>query len=271
MSDDSTNTFDANTLAGALSPAQMESAAGVEAGAGAEAIPAKFRREDGTLNQDALLASYLALESKGTDEEAPALEGAEPEAATEESGYIANPELSSALAEKGIDMTALNESFYEGGEELSEDWFDKLAEAGYSRGDVETYVAGVKATNESNRAAVGSDVESIYAVAGGQAGFESMLSHFASEGGSEHSERYNAAREAGDIAGMKGATADLYAEYRAAVGTEPGRRVGTVDSGVAPSGFRSFAEQKAAQTDPRYRKDPAYRAEVTTKIMNSKF
>ena len=55
------NTHDALNEAQVLSPEDTAKAAGVDS---IEDIPAKFRNEDGSLNQRALLNSYLNLEAK---------------------------------------------------------------------------------------------------------------------------------------------------------------------------------------------------------------
>ena len=60
----------------------------------------------------------------------------------------------------------------------------------------------------------------------------------------------------------------MKAAYEAAVGTDPQRRV-EGDSGKATvQGYQSKREMIDAMRDPRYQKDPAYRADVARRIQN---
>ena len=272
------NTHDALNEAQVLSPEDTAKAAGVES---IEDIPAKFRNEDGSLNQRALLNSYLNLEAKqGRDssQEVSTEEGWEEKPkevdqddTPKEQKYQENPELSSALAEKGVDMQELTKDFYANDETLSQDWYDKLETAGYSKQDVDMYVAGVKATNAANREAGQAETKAIMDMVGGDEGYNQMMDYFDANGGSKYSQAYNDALNSNDLAALKAAVGDMYLEYRTTEGAEPNRRVGGGDANQGQTGYRSQAEMLADMKDPRYSRDPAFRADVERRAVASRF
>lgn len=260
---------------GILTPEQEAQAAGVEPGA---EVPAKFRNEDGTLNQEALLQSYLALESK--QGEAPSEEAEEPEVQEEqqeeeqpkpEEPADAQEQARSALNEKGIDPDTITQDFYNNGEQLSDEWYGKLAEAGYPRELVDTYVKGLQAQNASAKDEGAAIAQEVYSVAGDEGNFKQMMDYFEANGGTQHADRYNAALQSQDVSSLKAAVADMYVEYRAAEGVEPVRRVAAADGGSGVGVYRSFAEMKADMANPKYRHDPAFRKDVEAKALRSKF
>lgn len=260
---------------GALSPDQaIQAAGGVQS---VEDIPAKFRNEDGSLNSEKLLSSYLNLEqNQGAGESDSQGQDTQDANATDKDAdeggdsTSTDAETVKALEEKGINTEDLTKSFYDNGQELTADWYAKLEEAGYPKSLVDTYVAGLTAQNESATQAGKAELDNIVAIAGGESNYNEMMDYI-DKNGSAHAERYNSALDAGDIAGVKAAAADMYVEFRAAEGTEPGRRVSGSDASPGVVGYRSMAEQKAAQADPRYKSDSAYRQDVMNRAMASTF
>lgn len=274
------NMHDANNEAGVLSPEDTAKAAGVE---NLDQIPEKFRNEDGSLNQSALFESYLNLESKlgeGSDDKK--ADNAQDSDTTNDTtddkqdvgdkggDYETNPEAAKFLSERGIDMADVNKAFYDNNESLPEEWYAKFEEAGIPRSLVDTHVAGVKSANSETRNSATAESDAIMNMVGGDAGYNQMMD-WVDANGSAHAEKYNAAVKADDMASLKIAVADMYAEYRAADGTEPAKRVGQGDTNTAPAGFRSMAEMVRAMKDSRYDSDPAYRADVAKKALASTF
>jgi hypothetical protein len=109
------------------------------------------------------------------------------------------------------------------------------------------------------------DVFGIQESVGGQEEYQNML-QWASQNLSEQEiNLYDAAMDKGDPLTMFFAAQALFARYQDGVGYD-----GELLTGSAPQstsqGFRSQAELIAAMSDPRYDKDPAYRADVADKL-----
>jgi hypothetical protein len=65
------------------------------------------------------------------------------------------------------------------------------------------------------------------------------------------------------------AISGLKARFEAAVGSDPSLVRGSAAAGGAGAGYQSRAEVTADMKDPRYKKDPAYRAAVQAKLSRS--
>jgi len=109
------------------------------------------------------------------------------------------------------------------------------------------------------------DVAGIQESVGGPEEYGSMI-QWASQNLSEQEiNLYDAAMDKGDPLTMFFAAQALFARYQDGVGYD-----GELLTGSAPAstsqGFRSQAELIAAMSDPRYDKDPAYRADVADKL-----
>ena len=116
--------------------------------------------------------------------------------------------------------------------------------------------------------ATSDDIEQIQASIGGTEEYQSMI-QWASENLSEQEVgMYDTVMDRGDPLAMFFAVQALNARYQDAVGYD-----GELLTGQSPRNtsdvFRSQAELVAAMSDPRYDKDPAYRADVADKLDRS--
>ena len=116
--------------------------------------------------------------------------------------------------------------------------------------------------------ATSDDIEQIQASVGGTEEYQSMI-QWASENLSEQEVgMYDTVMDRGDPLAMFFAVQALNARYQDAVGYD-----GELLTGQSPRNtsdvFRSQAELVAAMSDPRYDKDPAYRADVADKLDRS--
>ena len=112
------------------------------------------------------------------------------------------------------------------------------------------------------------DIEQIQASVGGTEEYQSMI-QWASENLSEQEvSMYDTVMDRGDPLAMFFAVQALNARYQDAIGYD-----GELLTGQSPRNtsdvFRSQAELVAAMSDPRYDKDPAYRADVADKLDRS--
>jgi hypothetical protein len=178
------------------------------------------------------------------------------------SAPVADPAKAAAEA-KGVDFTKLSDEYAQGGK-LSDATYADLAAKGFDKSVVDSYIAGQVAL------AAQYDQKGITA-AGGEKQFAAMQAWAAANVPANELAAYNEAVASMDEGRMTLAVAGMRSRYEAANGTKPNLINGgnTPASGDAP--FQSIAEQKAAQSDPRYKTDPAYRAQVYARIAASNY
>ncbi len=139
---------------------------------------------------------------------------------------------------------------------LSEDSYAKLAAYGLDAGIVNSYIAGLAAQRSAAETAV-------YQSIGGQANYTAMTAWAASTLQPAQIESFNKA-VAGEPAGRDLAVLGLFAQYQSAVGKPPSLLSG--GSAADTLGYSSKAQMVAAMSDPRYKKDAAYRNTVHQKL-----
>jgi hypothetical protein len=150
---------------------------------------------------------------------------------------------------------------YEKGE-----WDDQLVEFINKQNPIDVMNLMLERQGQSQApTATEQDVAGIQESVGGQEEYGSMI-QWASQNLSEQEiNLYDAAMDRGDPLTMFFAAQALFARYQDGVGYD-----GELLTGKAPQssaqGFRSQAEVLAAMSDPRYDKDPAYRADVAAKL-----
>lgn len=116
--------------------------------------------------------------------------------------------------------------------------------------------------------ATSDDIAQIQESVGGDTEYQNMI-QWASQNLSEQEvAMYDAVMDRGDPLAMFFAAQALNARYQDAVGYDGELLAGTAPRNTADV-FRSQAELVAAMSDPRYDKDPAYRADVADKLERS--
>lgn len=143
---------------------------------------------------------------------------------------------------------------------LSDKSYGELEKLGYPKEFVDTYIAGQVAMAERAQ-------QEVFNSVGGADTYRQMTEWAASNLSQDEVQAYNAAVESGDKAQVMFAVKGLQARFR---GSQEPRTISGSGARVA-SGFRSSAEIVEAMRDPRYQKDPAYRADVERKLANSSF
>jgi len=225
-------------------------------------LPEKFK------SPEELAKAYAELEQKLGQRQAPAEgdQGGQPE----HQGQDAEQQMqqaTEALKVAGLDITPFSEEFARDGK-LSDDSYAKLAEAGFSREVVDTFIRGVQAEQNSVQEMAEKDVAEIKALAGGEDAYLQMIQWAATALSPEEIQAFDSLTETGNKDVIKMAVAGLVARWQAAEGKEPelildGRKPGQ-------DVFRSVAEVTAAMRDPRYKTDEAYRNDVIAKLGRSK-
>ncbi len=199
------------------------------------------------------LALAYAAATKAKDEPATEADAAA-KAASDETA-------AKAVTDAGLDMDAL-EAKIGSGKGLDEADYTALAKVGIKKEMADNYIAGAIALSEQFTARV-------YAEVGGQEAFEA-ISAWAAQGGvpASNVEAFNNALDSGDEASVKLALAGLNALYQAAGNKAPALLTG--QRGAATADVYASAQQMMADMrDPRYAKDPAFRAQVAAKLGRS--
>jgi hypothetical protein len=209
-------------------------------------VPEKFwDAAKGVVNVEAMLKSHSELEKKL---------GAGPAAGTPDAMQAAQAAVTAAK----LDMGTLTQEFAKDGK-LGDASYAALAAAGIDKAVVDQFIAGQMAVAKSAEVALMDSV-------GGEAAWNSMAAWANANLQASDHEAFNAAvNKGGDTAKL--AMAGLKAKYEAANGVQPKLVSGAAaagNTGVQP--FASRAEVTEAMRNPKYRSDPAYRANVIARI-----
>lgn len=160
-----------------------------------------------------------------------------------------------------IDFNALTTEYQQNGGKLTDASLASLKEHGFSKADVDTYIAG-------RQAQVASVMNAATTAAGGEETLKSAMAWAETNLSVADKEAFNAATATNDPARVKLAVQGLMASYTNAVGKDGklvrGGELGGAGGGVQP--FDSLAQQIAAQGDKRYSTDPAFRQNVINRI-----
>lgn len=167
----------------------------------------------------------------------------------------ATPE-AALVTKAGLDMEVLTKEYTEAGE-LSEASLTALAAIGVTKDVVTTYFRGQEALAQR-------EIAEVQAFAGGKESYEAMVTWAGQNMTKPEITAYNAAMT-GDTETRKMAIEALKSKYVAKTGSGPKVIVGDGTS-PAPAGYESKAQMTSDMKDPRYAKDPAYRAAVERKI-----
>ena len=216
-------------------------------------IPEKFWDADkGEVNVAALLKSQqdaeAALRAGKNPDEQPAESSAEetPGVTGEQKPIVADA--SAEYAENG---------------ELSADTYTALEGVGLSKDMVDTYIAGQQAIVTSLQAAAGEPF-------GGLKGFNTAADWAAENLSDDEVAALDVQLTSMNPAIVKQGAAALQAKYAANADITPDVTLtGNGNPGTSGSAFQSSAEMQKAMSDPRYKNDPAFRAEVANKIARS--
>lgn len=212
-----------------------------------EWLPEKFK------SPEDMAKAYAELESKLGQPKQDATPSDNKQPQTPE-----NPQ--QALQDKGLDLNEFSQEFASKGE-LSQESYEKLAKAGYSKDIVDNYIAGQQARAAQFETSIKSEV-------GGEERYGEMIEWAKANMTPAEIAAYNAAVSSGNADQAKLAALGLSAKFSKAVGSDPQRLLGGQKAG-SEDVFESTAQVTEAMRDPRYAKDPAYRAKVQAKLSRS--
>ena len=165
----------------------------------------------------------------------------------------------------------MNKHFEENNGTLSEEMYEQLGKAGFSKNIVDSYLEGVRqqvgfeSTEPAEAAPVltETEVNAIHNIAGGKDGYENLMSWAGQNLSDEDAKNFDEVIETGNKAAVTFAVKALNAQYEDAVG-----RDSTLVTGKAapPDTYRSMAEVVRDMNNPLYDSDEAYRADVRRKL-----
>lgn len=179
-------------------------------------------------------------------------------------------EMINIAAERGMSVETIEaiQREYEENEELSDESYAKLAEIGYTKAFIDSYIRGQEALVEQY-------VNSVIEYAGGRERFDALYNHLETHN-PEAAQSLDNALTNRDLATVK-AIINLAGESRAkAFGRKPTRSVTSRAIPAKPQatkreGFADRSEMIKAMSDPRYRTDANYRRQVEQKVIDSNF
>ena len=175
--------------------------------------------------------------------------------------------LANTLQEAGIDAQDISTRFNESGE-ISEEDYSKLKEVGFSKGVVDSYLAGIKAQSSNAVEVADSQIKAIQDSVGGAEQYGKLTAWAVENLPSDQVEAFNALTETGNAASIQLAVNGIQSQYNNAMGKEPSLVTGKAgQSAVSP--YRSTAEVVTAMRDPRYGKDVSYTENVQRRLADS--
>lgn len=221
-------------------------------------VPEKFwDAATGKVNTEALLKSYSELEKgRGKVADPAVVETPEARAAADALAVKATADKAAAQS-AGVDLPALATEFAENNGSLTEKSYEDLAAKGYDRTLVDGYIAGQLALNQSAEV-------SALAIVGGKENYGKMIQWAAATLTASEQDAFDKSVMLGGEH-TKLAVAGLKSKYESVNGIEPSL-IGGKQGGRATQGYTSRAEMTQDMKDPRYAKDPAYRASVLAKL-----
>lgn len=145
---------------------------------------------------------------------------------------------------------------------LSDESYKRLESRGIPRALVDSYISNHQAASDSRMQAVEAQV---VASVGGPESYAQMAVWASKAFNADEISTFNQVMQSGDAKMMMFAVNGLKARYEAQA--EP--KLISARPSNESNGFRSMAEMSAAMRDPRYAKDPSYRAEVAARMKSS--
>ena len=145
--------------------------------------------------------------------------------------------------------------------ELSEDTYESLSKAGYSRDVVESHIAGANARQEL------ANLKAFNKAGGSEESYKEMTAWAATNLSESEIAAYD--KTISDPTTMESAVEGLYAKFTAASNSEGKTVHGNPGSSSPGSHYKSSAEMQADMNNPKYKTDAAFRNAVAQKIAAS--
>ena len=187
---------------------------------------------------------------------------------TDTTEKVYGEKISEVFKENEIDPFKMNEYFMENEGTLSEEMYESLGKAGFTKDLVDSYLKGVRDDTGITQTEVtvlsDAEVKDIQNIAGGKAGYEQLMT-WASENMSDtDAKNFDEVIETANKAAVTFAVKALMGQYEDAVGRDSNLIQGKKSQPTET--YRSMAEVVRDMGNPLYETDEAYRDDVRRKL-----
>lgn len=173
---------------------------------------------------------------------------------------MTDDEIDETLQSSGLNLQSFKDELESSGQ-LSEDSYKKLADAGFDKTVVDSYIEGQQAIANN----MASEVK---AIAGGDDNYAKMINWASQNLSEEEIAAYDKAVGT-DTATAKMAAQALHARYTQAVGKTPNLKTGD-KANTSGDVYRDWSEVTKDMKDGRYKTSEAFRKDVEAKLARSK-
>lgn len=226
----------------------------------AQAYAELERKLHGNSTEETPSEETPAEQPKDNPEDTPEDENKSEDEQTSEVTY--GKAVDSALEQVGLKPADVWQEFQDN-QGLTDETYAKLEEAGYPRSVVDAYVSSAQSQRERSE----SEAAEIMDVAGGQTGYQDMVSWAKDNLSEDQIASFNSMVTSGDGWQAKAAVQALHAQYSKSEGTEPNLAMG--GNPPAKDTFRSAKEASTAMREARASGDPAKVRDVEQKMLRS--
>jgi len=170
------------------------------------------------------------------------------------------------LAGKFKDPQALEQAYVELQKKLGEPRDE--VQASEDEGEPAENESEAEETDDDDEGLSEEQAEMLMDMVGGDKAYKSMLDWAAQNFSKEEIEMYDGVMSSGNANAIYYAIQALQARFNDSVGSD-GQTLTGRDAADTDDSFKSQAELVAAMSDPRYDRDPAYRADLMRRLENS--
>lgn len=161
----------------------------------------------------------------------------------------------------GVDYDALSQEFWENGD-LTPDSYDLLEQAGIPRHIVDSYIDSQLGALEQQRSSIMNEV-------GGPEGYQELTQWAADNLDDSEIDYFNSVVDTNDFQAIQMQIRAIAARRDAAEGIEPTRNLSGSLRGGGGTAYESVQQLMADMQNPAYENDPAFRAQVESKLARS--
>lgn len=165
------------------------------------------------------------------------------------------------LENVGVDYDALSQEFWDNGD-LSEESYDLLDQAGIPRHIVDSYIESQLNTVEQQRGSIMNEV-------GGQEQYSALTEWAANNLDDTEIDYFNDVMDSNDFQAIQMAVRAIAARRDASEGMEPTRNLSGSLQGGGGGAYESVQQLMSDMQNPAYENDPAFRAQVESKLARS--
>ena len=187
----------------------------------------------------------------------------------DEVNKVYGEEIGGIFEDAGINPWEISNHFHTNNGTITEDMYGQLQDAGFSRGAIDSYLAGRAAQSGYTQGDVltEGDVREMYDLAGGKSNYDSMTEWAAANLAPEDIKAFDEVTNTGNKAAVRFAVKALLGQYEDSQGRTP--TLVTGKNARAGETYRSMAEVVRDMESPKYEKDEAYRYDVMRKLERS--